>query len=72
MADIIDMKGKRVGVEIDPDLMLDQLKGKLQAFVLMGHNEQGDEVTVITYQHLPEALWIVERCKKRMMERPDE
>jgi len=71
MADIIDFNGGRVAVDTDPDLTLDRLKGTLQAFVLVGHDHDGNEVTVITYGHLPEAVWILERGKKGILERAD-
>lgn len=72
MAEIIDFGGKGKKLDFDPDLTLDQLKGKLQAFVLVGQDHDGNEVTAITYGHLPEALWMLERAKKSILERPDE
>lgn len=72
MAEIIDFGGKGKKLDFDPDLTLDQLKGKLQAFVLVGQDHEGNEVTAITYGHLPEALWILERGRKAILERPDE
>lgn len=72
MAEIIDFGGKGKKLDFDPDLTLDQLKGKLQAFVLVGQDHDGNEVTAITYGHLPEALWILERGRKAILERPDE
>ena len=71
MAEIIDFGGKGKKLDFDPDLTLDQLKGKLQAFVLVGQDHDGNEVTAITYGNLPEALWILERAKKSILERPD-
>ena len=71
MAEIIDFGGKGKKLDFDPDLTLDQLKGKLQAFVLVGQDHNGNEVTAITYGHLPEALWILERGRKNILERGD-
>lgn len=71
MAEIIDFGGKGKKLDFDPDLTLDQLKGKLQAFVLVGQDHDGNEVTAITFGHLPEALWVLERGKKSILERAD-
>ena len=72
MAEIIDLGGKTVGVKFDADETLRQLIGRLDDFVLAGYDKDGNEITAITFIHLPEALWALERCKKSILERPDE
>ena len=71
MAEIIDFNGDGKNLDFDPDMTLDQLKGKLQAFVLIGQDHNGNEITAITYGHLPEALWVLERGKRGILERAD-
>jgi len=72
MAEIIDLGGKTVGVKFDADQTLTELMGRLEDFVLAGYDKDGNEITAITFIHLPEALWALERCKKSILERPDE
>ena len=72
MGEIIDITGKDIRLDFDPDITLDDLKGRLQAFVLAGYDHDGNEVLAITFGHLPEALWAVERAKKKIVERVDE
>jgi len=72
MAEIIDLDGKTVGVKFDADETLRQLIGRLDDFVLAGYDKDGNEITAITFSHLPEALWALERCKKSILERTDE
>ena len=71
MAEIIDFTGKAVHQDTDPDETLESLKGTLQAFVLVGYDYEANEVTAITFGHLPEAIWALERGKKSILERAD-
>jgi len=71
MADVIDFSGKKLGGDFDPDQTLSDLIGNLEAFVLSGYDHGGNEVIAITFGHLPEALWSLERAKKSILERPD-
>lgn len=71
MAEIINFGGGRGNKDYDADATLDNLKGKLQAFVLVGYDFDGNEVTAITFGRLPEALWVLERGKKSILERAD-
>tara|TARA_R110002167_G_scaffold142496_5_gene331257 strand:+ start:648 stop:872 length:225 start_codon:yes stop_codon:yes gene_type:complete len=72
MADVINFSGKKVGGDFDPDQTLRELIGNLQAFVLSGYDHDGNEVVAITFGHLPEALWSLQRASKSILERPDE
>jgi hypothetical protein len=72
MAEIIDLGGKSISVKFDADETLRQLIGRLDDFVLAGYDKDGNEITAITFSHLPEALWALERCKKSILERTDE
>jgi len=71
MGDIVNLVGGRIEVEVDPDEILEQLKGRLQAFVMYGYDVDGNEMSVVTFPHLPEALWITERGKKHLLEKVD-
>lgn len=71
MAEIIDITGRGKKLDFDPDMTLDSLKGKLQAFVLAGYDADGNEILAVTFGHLPEAVWTLERAKKSLLERAD-
>lgn len=72
MADIIDITGRVSNLDADPDETLEALVGTLQAFVLFGYDHDDNEVTVITYANLPEALWAAQRGCKSILERADD
>jgi len=69
MGDVIDFTGDGVQQDVDADTTLLSLIGHLQAFVLVGYDHDGNELTAVTFGHLPEALWILERGKKAIIER---
>lgn len=71
MADVIDITGRSKKLDFDADMTLDSLKGKLQAFVLTGYDHDGNELLAVTFGHLPEAVWALERAKKQLLERAD-
>ena len=72
MAEIINFSGGKISGDHDPDQTLEELMGNLQAFVLSGYDHEGNEVVAITFAHLPEALWSLQRAAKSILERPDE
>jgi hypothetical protein len=71
VADIIDFTKRTVSLDADPDTVLEDLKGTLQGFVLFGYDMDGNEVSAITFGHLPEALWAAQRGVKNIVERAD-
>ena len=72
MADIIDFTGGNItNDDADPDATLELLKGRLSGFVLFGYDTDGNEISAVTFAHLPEALWAAERGKKQLLERVD-
>jgi hypothetical protein len=72
VGDVIDFTGDGIEREdADADATLLSLIGHLQAFVLVGYDHDGNELTAVTFGHLPEALWILERGKKSILERGD-
>ena len=71
MADIIDLFNGEVEKDTDPDATLLLLMGRLDGFVLSGVDKEGREVTAVTFNTLPQALWFFERGKKTLLERVD-
>ena len=71
MADIIDLFNGEIEKDTDPDATLLLLIGRLDGFVLSGVDKEGREVTAVTFNTLPQALWFFERGKKTLLERVD-
>lgn len=59
-------------LDLDPDVILEAKKGKLKGFVLVGYDKDDNEVFVSTYADGGEALWLLERGKKKLLEVPDQ
>lgn len=55
-------------LDLDPDITLENLKGKLEGFLIMGYTPEGDEFFASTYADGGMALWLMERCKKQLLE----
>lgn len=55
----------------NPDLYLENAKGKLQGVVIMGFDKDGDEYFKSSYAGGPDVLWLMERFKKMLLEVPD-
>lgn len=58
-------------LDLDADLTLEHLKGKLKGFVLCGYDADGNEFFSSTYADGGEALWILERCKMALLSQAD-
>ena len=61
-------------LDTDPDRVLQELHGQLDAFILAGITKDGDDIFVVTFASLPEALWMHEKLRDNIKERgePDE
>lgn len=55
-------------LDLNPDITLDNLKGKLKGFVLCGYTTEGVEFFSSTYADGGNALWILKRCEKALLE----
>jgi hypothetical protein len=55
-------------LDLDPDVVLENLKGKVEGFVLLGYTAEGEEYFSSTYADGGTVLWLMERCKKRLLE----
>jgi len=67
MAKVIPFTGV-TKYDLDPDLVLENLKGKLEGFVLVGYTTDGEEFFGATYADGGTALWLLERLKKQLLE----
>jgi hypothetical protein len=53
--------------DLDPDIILENLKGKFEGFVIVGYTPDGDEFFSSTYADGGTALWLLERCKSVLL-----
>lgn len=58
-------------LNLDADRTLENLKGKLDGFVLAGYDKDGNEFFSSTYADGQEALWIMERFKLALLNTVD-
>lgn len=54
-------------LDLDPDVILENLKGKTEGFVLLGYTADGEEFFSSTYADGGVVLWLMERCKKQLL-----
>lgn len=71
MAKIIPFTGI-TKLDLTPDIILENLKGKMEGFVIMGYTEDGEEYFSSTYADGGTALWLMERCKKALLSHGDD
>lgn len=55
-------------LDLEPDITLENLKGKLEGFLLAGYSQDGSEFFASTYADGGTALWLLERLKKQLLE----
>lgn len=55
-------------LDIDPDRVLEQAAGKLQGVVIIGFDHEGQFYGASSYADGGNAIWLLEVCKKRILE----
>lgn len=70
MSKVIEFTGL-TRLNLDPDRTLENLKGKLEGFVIVGYDKDGDEYFASTYADGGTANWLLDRCKKVLLTRGD-
>ena len=70
VAKVIQFRGI-TRLNLDPDTVLENNKGKLEGLVILGYDKDGEEYFASTYADGGEVLWLLERCKKMLLEVPD-
>lgn len=58
-------------LDLTPDIVLENLKGKLEGFVLVGYTPEGEEYFSSTYADGGTALWLLERGKAALLSQVD-
>ena len=70
MTNVIQFNGI-TRLDLDPDMVLENSKGTLAGLVILGYGKDGSEYFASTYADGSEVLWLLERCKKMLLEVPD-
>ncbi len=58
-------------LDLDPNITLENLKDELEGFVIMGYTPDGEEYFASTYADGGTALWLIERCKRALLNNGD-
>lgn len=58
--------------DIDPDLVLQEAIGKLEGVVITGFDKEGNSYFATSYADGGDTLWLLEICKKALLEVGDE
>ena len=54
-------------LDLDPDMVIEQIKGKLEGVVIMGYTKDGEEYFASSYADGGDVLWLLERMKLRLL-----
>jgi len=54
-------------LDLDPDMVLENSKGKLEGVILIGYDKEGEEYFASTYADGGDVLWLLERMKLRLL-----
>ena len=66
MSNIIPFNGI-TRLDLDPDRVLENTKGKLDGVILIGYDKQGEEYFASSYADGGDVLWLLERMKLRLL-----
>ena len=67
MSKVIQFSGV-TRLDLEPDIVLENLKNKLKGFVIVGYDIDDSEFFASTYADGGVALWLLERLKKQLLE----
>jgi hypothetical protein len=59
-------------LDLQPDRVLEMAAGKMEGVVVMGYDRAGELYFASTYADGGTVLWLLEQCKKRLLEVADE
>jgi hypothetical protein len=66
MSNVIQFSGV-TRLDLNPDIVLEGTKGKLEGFLIAGYDKEGNEYFASTYADGGEILWLLERMKLRLL-----
>ena len=58
-------------LDLDADMVLENLKGKLEGFVYAGWDKEGLFYAGSTYADGGDTLWLLEQCKRQLLKSRD-
>lgn len=58
-------------LDLPPDRVLEGLKGMMESLVILGYDKQGEMVFSSTLADGGEVLWLLEVCKKKLLDLED-
>jgi len=59
-------------LDFDPDLLLENYKGKFEGFIIAGYSKDGEEIFASSYADGGTVLWLMERFKQKLMKVTEE
>lgn len=65
MAKVVPIGGV-TKLDLDPDAVLENNKGKFEGVVIIGYDKDGVERFASTYADGGTVLWLLERCKQKL------
>lgn len=54
-------------LDLNPDMVLENNKGEFEGLVIIGYDKEGNERFASTYADGGTVMWLLERCKQRLM-----
>ena len=58
-------------LDLPVDRVLESAKSELTGVVILGYDKEGDEYFASTYADGGDVLWLLERCKKSLLDQSD-
>lgn len=55
-------------LDLDPDVILEGTAGKLKTVVILGYDQDGEEYFASSVADGGTVIWLMERCKKALLE----
>ena len=59
-------------LDIDPDQILENATGDMESVVIIGYDKQGEEYFASSIADGGDVLWLLERCKLKLMQIVDD
>lgn len=66
MGDVVNIGGI-TRLDLPPDRILEETKGRLEGVVIMGWDKEGNQYFASSYADGMEVLWLLESCKRTLM-----
>jgi hypothetical protein len=66
MSNVIPFNGI-TRLDLDPDMVLENTKGKLEGVIIIGYDKDGQEHFASSYADGGDVLWLLERMKLRLL-----